>query len=718
MSCDIPTFQKQKTPDIKTLLSHGNPSNFMYPRPIPLQVRAADFDEIQYACSGCGGEKTNDRRYIEEAIGLYDWKLDGKGSLNKPYKDLEDGVQDEIDRIRKEIAAKSAALAEAQAKKAELDATRPAREAALDAEIARLEADLAAAQSELGTLSPQVTAKQSALDEATRKLNAALAEIDRLQTEIDRLNGEIDDLEDKINGKPSGESEEISARLDALTSQLEARQTELAQLKIQNENTERTLSASYDLAVDRLVAARQNLANIRAQVTAKQDEILALENRLYANPALQSAMLGQANVYRLARDLQNQFFSGGLPPTQELLRFAQEVFQSPSASARENALELFVTERDRLLNQLGQQCSALSQPSQSECVAILDELTNEAQSLADTLTNALSNPEVGGTPEEWRRLDELRDELKALEAQIRQAEQAVTAAEQAVTQAQQVYINGIDGLQQSEIRLTVEITRIQAEFQTVSEELTASRAKDEQERIEKTPDWLDEIAALRTEIERLEAELAAKRLEAEIAQVEQDKLADELRELRAKQRELQGRVRYLEAQLQRKRDEKARLADETAALEAEIRTLETAIAALEAELKRLLAGITSGTRGHKSANGQQAFFIPPPLEETDGFDKAGFETAKALLAEKEAAYAKARAAKGQLQKDAYSVLRGFTEQLWALKLAKKVLAGVDDEIAKLTQKKQDRQVQVVDEHNDGVAAEMARTSELGDKKNR
>ena len=715
LACDNPTFLVAKTPDIKISLTTGSPGAFRYPRPLPLQVVARDYDEIQHGCSGCGGAKTNDRRYIEDVISLYKWDGDpDKGSLNRPYKNLDEDLQARIDKLKKEIADKSAELEKLKAKKDELDSTRDDRKAALDEEIKRLEEKKAEVQGKLDELHPKISQKESELDTTTEKLDAAKAKLEELQAEIDKLNEEIKELEDRIDGKPSAATQAIAARLEALEQQIEAKQADFEQLKARNVGEEQALAQAYDQALNNLVTARQNLAAARAQVVAKQNEILALENKLYSNPAILQAMRQQATLTRLAIDLQNRFLGGGLPQTQQLVQKAQQVFQATTPDLRQAALDAFKAEQARLLSALNQQCATSSSPG--NCRDLLNELRAEADALSDTLTDAVTNPSAGGDPRDWERLDELRDELSALESDIRAAEQQVTAAEQAVHQAEQAYADGLQGLQDSESQKEAELADLQARAQETSVELTIARAKDEEERLEKTPDWLDQIAEKRTRIEKLEGELAAKRLEAELLQAEKNKLEDELRKMRAERTELEAQRDYLEIQIERKREEKEAIDKETDELQSKIDELTEELEDLEEKLKDLLAEAADAAIGKKDGKGQQVFFIPPPLEHTDGFDSDEFERLKKELAEKEAAYEKARAAKEQLQDDAYKLLKGFTEQLWALKSATKALEGLDEEIEEFDKEKAKRMTDVADERSKDVAKDKQRQEELNKEK--
>jgi len=68
MACSQPGYIGHEAPNIKVKLAY---SAFSYPRPIPLQAIAQDFDEMRWGCEGCSGEPSSKRLFVEDKIVAY-----------------------------------------------------------------------------------------------------------------------------------------------------------------------------------------------------------------------------------------------------------------------------------------------------------------------------------------------------------------------------------------------------------------------------------------------------------------------------------------------------------------------------------------------------------------------------------------------------------------------------------------------------------------------
>jgi chromosome segregation ATPase len=709
--CDVPTTLKVKGPEPKVALKSGDSALFPYPRPLPLQALVRDFDEIQFGCIGCGSQKgSNQRLFIEDQIGNYKWELvGGKGSLNDPFVDLDADLDAQIEELKKKIREKSEELEELKARKRELEDSRAEREAAIKAKIDELKAKKAEVEEEISKLEREIAQLEEELSAETSKLEQAQQKIEELEKDIAEKNERIQELQDKIDGKPSPEEQQLQARLDELESRIEQKKADFERLKAENAQKEQQLRQAYEQAIQSLVSARQNLRNMRARVQAMQDQIAALENRLYSSPALYDFFTRRANLTRIGTDLRLTELAGSslpISPTQQLTELAQQFFRAPSANLKQQALDAFAAEKNRLISDLTQQCQG-----DPGCLGKVSELSAEANGLDQSLNDALSNPGAGGSPADWQALEDLQGELAQLEAEIRAAEQAVTQAEQAVTQAEQVYNDGLAELERSEQRLQQEIRDLEAEATQVGLDLADARRRAEEERLRNTPAWIDEIAQLRKEIEDLMGQLSDERRKAEAAQTRKLELENEIRGKKEQKRVLERQRDYLDEQIAREEQKLKDLDNEVEDLEQRIKELEAEIEKLKEDLKNLQAQRAGAAAGTRVATGQQVYFIPPPLEETDGFDGAKFEELQRNLGEKEAEFEKAKAAKEQVQDDAYSILKGMTTELWALRGALDAIESLSGEIDELEGEQSKRKADVGKERTAKAAEEREKQAE-------
>ena len=678
--CSAPQRTVLPGPGIQVAFRHGDPATFPYPRPIPLQALARDYDEVKIRCKGCAGNSL-DVRYLEDQITEYQWKiLSGPGSLNKPYREIEDYEETEkkIQKVRREIREKSAELAQLKEKRAQKKRTREARRKKLQANIERLKLEKENARTRiLEGLNPRITELERRRQAAEKERAQERTKIATIEQDIKKKQEEIDKLEGRIRGEPSPKEKELAGKLEAQKKKIEKLKAKLAALEKRHDIREKKLIQNYDKAQAKLLQARQALQQARNRVRASQKRILDLQNRLYNVPAVRDLMQGRAEVEQIARRVSQRYMPElGATPAQALVEALGYALQAGSPGARQAARQRFDQERSRLLQRMKHACKG-----SAGCLAEVRELESSLERVSGALDNIASRGLID--PKVQEQIEEERKRLAALDKKVSQAEARVDNARKGVDQAQQDYVDGLDAMMKEYEEALDRIRQAEEEQKRIELELDAASKLAEQERLDKTPKWLQRIDKLRREITQLREQIARQRDTVEQIQNRIAGIDAELAKLKSERQALEDLVAYKDQQIAQRQAELKALEKEDSAYQTQIQKKQTKIKALEATLRKLEQGKDPKKTEQRSATGQQVYYIPPPLELVPGFNKKRFDQLKEEVATAEAELEKRRGEKAQLQDRAFDLLRRMNEGLWSLRTAKDAFKKIEEEAAKL-----------------------------------
>ena len=704
MACSAPTLNPLPEPAPKAqLAAPAGLQAFPWPRPVPLQIRARDYDTLRVSCSGCGDGQSELNRPLEDAIGGVRWQLTGEGSLNDPFTDTFDldAIQREIDALRKTIRELSGEMAALKLEQENLDQTRADRRARLQADIAALEAERADLQARLDGLRGELAATEREQARLEDEIADKRRQIDEKSAEIDRHRSAIEELNEKIAGKPSAEAQALEQELAALETDLEAAQARLAALRdrqLQGEQALRTAMDQAEVALDQAIAARDNLL---AQGQAIQNRIRGLENQLFSTPLMRRLLESRRGIDQLRQEYASLT---GSPPTGA----------NPFANPRQ-LIGATAAERQAELDAIGQRADALLAEVRAGCVgagcaSVVSRLEREVAELRDLLEQVRANPNALIDPAVAQQLDQARRELRELNPRIAEAEAAVEAARRDLERARRALL---DALRQAEAELSVargEITQIEQRIAEVAGRLAEQQRNDQLEAERMRPQWEVEIAALRDQINARTAEIDDLRttlagLSEQLIVAERDRAR-----LHAEIAALEEALAAIDRQLARKREQLDALDSEADTLQRRIDELQRRIDALEQELADLITRASAEQNGTKQASGMQAWYVPPPLERLLT-DKNEFERLKREVGDKEAELAAAEGAKLGLQKEAFGIIRDTVSVLWAWKGADERVKAIATELDELASDKARQQA-------DNAAAGQQRLREAQQRRDR
>lgn len=677
LACSAPTLNSLPEPALKAqLAAPADLKAFPWPRPVPLQIRARDYDTLRVTCSGCDDGQSELNHPLEDAIGSMRWQLIGEGSLNDPFTDTFDldAIQREIDELRQTIRELSGELEALKLEKENLDQTRDDRRARLESEIAALEAELADLQARRDGLQGELAAAKREQTRLGEEIADQRRQIDEKSAEIDHHRAGIDELNEKIAGQPSAEARALEQELAALEADLEAARARLAALRdrqLQNEQTLRAAMDQAEAALDQAIATRDGLL---AQGQAIQNRIRALESQLFATPLMRRLLQARRRIAELGREFAAQ--TGAAAPGANLFDNLRRLI-GPSGSERQATLDAIGQRADAALAEVRAGCAG------GGCGSLVPRLEREVTELHDLLDQVRANPNALVDPDVVRQLDQARRELRELNPRIADAETAVENTRRNLDQARAALL---DALRRAEAELAVargEVARVEQRITEFAGQLAEQQRNDQLEAERMRPQWEAEIAALREQINARTAEIDA--LRTTLAGLS-DPLVDAERAIRRLHTDIAALEESLAAvnrRLARKQEELDALENEADTLQRRIDELQRQIDALEQQLADLMARASAEQNGTKQASGMQAWYVPPPLERLLT-DKNEFERLKRAVGDKEAELAAAEGAKQGLQKEAFEIIRDAVSVLWAWKSADarvKVLEGELEELA-------------------------------------
>lgn len=702
MACSAPVLNPLPEPALKAqLAAPAALQAFPWPRPVPLQIRARDYDTLRVSCSGCGGGTSELNHPLEDAIGGVRWKLVGEGSLNDPFTDTFDldAVQRRIDELRRKIRELSGELAALKLEKANLDQTRDARRARLQSEIAALEAERATLQSQIDALRGDLDAAEREFRRLSDEIAAKRGQIDEKSAEVERHRARIDELNENIAGKPSAEALALEQELDGLEADLEAARARLAALRdgqLQNEQSLRAAMDQAEAALDQAIAVRDGLL---AQGQAIQSRIRALESQLFATPLMRRLLESRRRMAQLGQEVAAQ--TGSTPPGADLFENLRRLV-SPSATERQAVLADIGQRADAALAGVRAACAG------QDCGSLIPRWEREVAELHDLLDQVQADPNALIDPAVVRELDRARRELGDLNPRIADAEAAVEDARRALDRARSALL---DALRQAEAELRAargEVEQVEQRIAEVGARLAGQQRNDQLEAERMRPQWEAEIAALRDRINTRSAEIGALRTELAGLSEQLIRAERESRRLQAEIAALEESLAALDRQLERKREQLRALDGEADTLQRQIDELQRRIDDLEQELTDLMAQASAEQNGTKQASGMQAWYVPPPLERLIT-DKPEFERHKREVGDKEAGLAAAEGAKQGLQKEAFGIIRDAVSVLWAWKSADDRVKALSEELEELASKKARQQA-------DNAAAGQQRLREAQQQK--
>lgn len=641
---------------------------FKYPRGVALRANGIDWDYLILPCTGCEGGPSEKKIPIQDQMVNYEWRLNGKGSLNTPFdaKKHEDAMK-RIEEILKRLDEITKKIAELQMAAKDAVSALEQKKKAAEKEIARVEEELKLIEDELKKVGEELKKIEELLKQQEAKKSQAESELKQKQEELVKVLEEIEKLEDKLSGKPTEAEKQKLAEATAKREELKAAEEQLKQKLDQIVSTGKALRDAIIAAEQQLLTVTNSYASLKQQGEQRNKEIADLQSILYTPRGGREYFQARRDWAAKASAIINGFFTANRvslsASMQEVQTEGQAVFATRSNPQRDAKLASFRTKLNAFTSMLNSACDTVK-VGKSDCRSAAAVVASAATSYDSAVTTGERVMYVMD-PQVLQRLDAARAALAQLNPAIQQASNAVKQQSTAYQSAIAQYRTTMKQLEQEKTQLTEQVEQkrtASALAEKAYQDLVNARLQDlaqngdtyaeqlKQER-EKEIGLLNGINGLEKTIEHLIDTIKTLTLDKEM-------LASKKKELEEQRDALKAKLEKLKALLNSK---PPTFEDEIAALEEEKKTLEE-------ELKQKKQEAAAALAGSKSASGPIVYYIPPPLEEIMKEDaRKKFEALKDSVKAAEAEVALAKAFKAEVQVKLLTEFENVARQLTVYK---------------------------------------------------
>lgn len=652
-----PTQATDPATPIYATLELKDAATYPYPRATPLRVNAIDYDYAIFQCTGCYGGMAEKKIPVRDDIGDISWKLYGKGSLNKPFDASRiQSIDADIAALIKRLAEIIDSIALTTKEKADaLDNLHAAQKDAAKA-IEGQKTLLKGAKDSLSKVTAELVGLRGRLDSLATTLDSLASRYAVLSDTIIMHQDSIARLDSLLTSPPTAEEVALLSKVDASMKALALAESELRDLQITIASTTASLQKAIRDADKALSAAQLMYSNAQNAAGKGTRKIADLQASLYGTAALRDYQQSRRDVQRSVSVFTAAYSAAShvVPITSLVSTMLDDVhlaLESTPAGPRATAAKHLDSTKSLVVGLLSSACSSIADSSTRfscldfvvDFVATLDRYSVDAKYCllhGEILKKGLD-----------LKIKAAQADLSSKESGLEAAASAVVAAQTAHAAALDTYTSTIRTLDDKRAAVVTDIdakraehTQAQREYQTVKD--SRDSAFEVQQPI---------LLAGRSEFAR--ARDSARR--------EVDSLALRAQVSRSDSIDVLVQVTQLAADSTRQADSIASIEKEIARLNAIIDTKDEKIAKpfddrlarlradsadIEDKLKKLRTDRESAAGGSKSAAGEFAYYIPPPLEEimTES-SKKRFDELKDSIAVAEGNLAAALAKKESLQ---------------------------------------------------------------------
>ncbi len=684
-----PSAASDPATPIASTLELASPDVYPYPRAAPLRVRAEDYDYAIFQCQGCAGGLAELFTPVRDEIGTITWKLVGKGSLNTPFDGAAiQAIDNALAELLKRLAAIKDSIPLTESKR--LSAIDEFKQVQADAEVqlADRKKDLEGAKDSLEVLTDKLKEVYKKLDSLGQKLDSMAQRYAALQDSVQMHQDSIARRDSLLTNPPSASEKAILVEVDATLKSLDDAQQKLQDLQEEIAETSATLQAAIKNAD--LALANAHVAYSNAQNTAgrKTRVISDLQGKLYNTPALED--------YRQSRrDIQQHIaaFGAGYPTATDLPKISADIGTMllsvhdaleedtpPARTGAKKTLDSLVTVVKALLSSA---CSAyIDAPTRDGCSTAVADVKVTLERYHDHATVCLKSGEKLKKGIE-ASIRTAQTDLATAEGPLLAAAAAVEAAQKAHADALLAFATTIEGLDATRQTALAEVESSKAthgesqrRYQTVRKARDSAFAVNQPKLLEGRSEFARARDSARREIDSLGTVFIDVRTDSSETQLLLASLRSDSVHMADSISVLLAEIRRLEAILKRTEAEIAKPFDEA------LKKLRKDSSDVEEKLKKLRRDREFATGGVKAAEGEFAYYIPPPLELIlDEASRKRFDDLKDSVAKAETTLAVSLTNKEVLQGTLSQMLAAISNSLAEIKLLEKVVGDAEDELA-------------------------------------
>ncbi|MCC7437186.1 MAG: hypothetical protein IT211_01680 [Armatimonadetes bacterium] len=611
--------KNNKGPGISLGAMLDQPDLFPYPRAVPLRADAVDMDYAIFRCLDCEGGVASIWKPVRDRVESYQWKLEGKGSLNVPF-DL-DGMKktdDSIAAVAKRLAEIADSLDQLKADTAAMRTRLEAQKKDAEKQIEQIKIRLDSVAAELKRATDSLTTTNDSLGTLKSLREAMVKARNDSITIATAAKKSIDSLDAILAGKPTAEERAKLTEINTARTAATAADSSVARKTRDIQTESARLKTAVDNAAAELAAATAAYESLKRGGEAETKKVADLNKKLYG-PSVARAYFNAQRAWDLAA---SSFIGRHLPGSQTTLGgslnklndAAESGLASSSTAVRTTALATFRTRMAALKTALT--CSGIADADKkSACTGDLPALHAAAAAYDGALDAALKSA-YKLSPALLADLSATRTKLTAKEGSINSASKTVERKSDDYEAALRSYTTTIKGLETDRSALLAtaatkneRVATLESEYQLlVKARQTDLEQKRESYLVERHGHHSRRDAMLR----------AADALRDTIAQIDNDtarlnRLKEHLEQVKA---ELETEKKQL-TELQKKFQEilDLKIEDAQKPLVAKIAALEKEQEKLKKQLEDLKKSKETLAEGNKTAEGALVYYIPPPLEE-------------------------------------------------------------------------------------------------------
>lgn len=690
-----PTRGTNPATPIQATLELKDADLYKYPRATPLRVNAVDWDYAIFTCEGCGGGDAQKWIPVRDGISTITWKLTGKGSLNSPFSstaigavdsklnDLLQRLKDITDSLKQIPISRQKAIDEF--KRIQDNAQK---------QLATANDDLRHTRDSLSVTEQQLSALADSLSACSKRLQHISENSRELFEQVRRAQDSVARYDSLLINRPG--PEELSRLITLEKTQSAVNKAKATLNSIQQEIVSQTKVLQASIRTTELLLARaqktySDLVNTSGRHTRN---IANFQQQLYHSPELRSYHGSVRDLRRYLTLYAAQFpaalnLAVNTSRIENMISTVHEALTRGStprqrSQARSYVDSLYPITRASLLLS----CSVISDSVQrTSCSTAAGNVTGALDAFVTIAITCIDGGQTMPRGVE-QKIQSERTSMLSFEAALASAYASVEVASAQHSKALQAYSDKMESLDASRVNTVNEVE--QATVALAETQQLYDQERNSRDSLFKAmqPQLLNQRAhhsAVRDSVRRMIDSNAVSFTKA-IA----DSIAVNLQNDSALARKQDLTIR--EAGL---KQTIARLKELLKKTEADVRkpfdNLEAALRAdsirIEKEIAEALKTREQLSGGNKAAEGEFAYYIPPPLEilMNDG-EKKEFQRLKDSVAVAEAAVTIALTAKEALQAELTGMLVSISAALAEIKQLVYQQSEAEDAIKELNSK--------------------------------
>ncbi|MCC6601541.1 MAG: hypothetical protein IT223_12860 [Crocinitomicaceae bacterium] len=658
--CLPPVFNTDPATPVSLGMTLEAPELAPYPRAVPLKALGSDFDMVHFLCTGCSGGEGKEDYPVEDRMMLnYQWELKSPlGSLNDPFR------VDSINKVDSTIMSVLRRLDEIGKERIYISERLSSGIAADSLKYTSSLGKAEKIKNEADSLLSLITIRMDSLLQKIGETNALLADIRILLQQkndsLDQQKNQIDTLQFQLTNPPSAEEAGLLTEVNALREIYMQKQSVLLAYEDQLTETSLELAEQVEVKNQLLQSALNIYYSKRDQANAKNQQIIAMETQLFAQPLSKNFIQSRRRLGSAINIL-----LGNYPPVASISsainnQLSEVKAKSLSVVAAQPELRAalynqFAESRNQLVVSLNQCCSGLTPQPYADCNEKKSAALVELGSLDSSVVAIISAQFVfpAGIIED---IEQLRNELVALETQVNTLDNTAKQASENYLQSVEIFADEMAEMEQQKILMSNAL--VDSEQTLLQKENLYIEAKKQREadfELNKTSilEILHNANMLLTTLEhgRELCEDSLISLLHNLDLVQADYISDSLLivELNKKSKQWNTIISNLNEKLSGLNKERTNHQEQLKKLEKEEKELKSQLEELEKTKSKLL-------QPTKTATGPIVYYIPPPLEEVMKYSgkypefeeyiknyesaKAAYEMAFAKKKERQAIYTK------------------------------------------------------------------------------